>query len=282
MPVAYNLISQATNSTGTNITWTHGTAISPRGVLVITFVLADADDATAVTYGGITVNAVSGGRALSTGFGDCKIWFLGSGIPTGSQTVVVTRTNNSNTIYAVAVTFSADTDTSVSGIVLDTTTAATLTETTVSGPAGCLCVGAVNANYLDINAAVKVLNENILDGANSTWMNGSANNTGSSPITGGREGIYDFGTRSCGVVRRNSTGGGLVGFSASSTAFPPSNNRAAVYFAVQESGAAAPPLQYFPMDRVGVPMAPILTPSSLELHRAGILNPFFGPQNLPL
>lgn len=281
MAVAYDLITQATNSTGTNITWNHTTSITPQGVLVITFVNADADDATAVTYGGVTVNAVSGGRALSTGFGDCKTWFLGSGIPSGTQSVVVTRTNNANTIYAVAVSFTAASNTSVAGVTLNTTTGNSLSETTITGAAGCLCVGATNAEYADINAAFKIISNNILRGTNSLWMNNATNNSGSSPGTAGKEGIYDFGSRSCGVVKRNTTGSGLVGFSASSTLVPSGSRQASVYLAVQESGTVTP-LQYFPMDLVGVPMAPILTPSDLAIHRAGILNPFFAPQNLPL
>lgn len=63
-----------------------------RGVLVFTFVNANADDATSVTHGGVNLTAVSGGRAVDTATepGDCKAWVLGAGIPvsiTGGTTV---------------------------------------------------------------------------------------------------------------------------------------------------------------------------------------------------
>jgi hypothetical protein len=65
---------------------------------------------------------VSGGLAADTATetGFTEAWFLGSAVPTGNQTVEVTRTNNTFVSYAVAITVTAAGDSAVytSGIVL--------------------------------------------------------------------------------------------------------------------------------------------------------------------
>jgi len=77
---------------------------TPYGVLVFTFTMTTATEtATAVTYGGQSLAKVTGGSAADTANepGRCTAWFLGSGLPTGAQNVVVTRTNNTVVMYAV-------------------------------------------------------------------------------------------------------------------------------------------------------------------------------------
>lgn len=104
-----------------SFSWSHSGGASPKGVLVFTFVNGSSSDlATSVTYGGSSLTAVSGGRAVDTATepGDCKAWFLGSSVPTGTQTVVVNRTNNSVEMYAVAITVNAGIDTEATGVVL--------------------------------------------------------------------------------------------------------------------------------------------------------------------
>lgn len=125
MAVAHDDNSEShTGTTGSaseaSFSWQHIPIGTPRGVLVLTFVNENADDALGVTYGGVALSAVSGGRAVDTAHevGDCKAWFLGSAIPTGEQTVVVTRTNNANVMYAQATTVTAAADTEVTGVVL--------------------------------------------------------------------------------------------------------------------------------------------------------------------
>ncbi len=117
MAVAHDASSES-HSTGTSVseasfTWTHTPAGTPRGVLVFTYTKAGGDDALSVTYGGVSLTAVSGGRATDTAGepADCKAWFLGSGIPTGAQSVVVNRNNNTNPMLAHCVTVTAATDT---------------------------------------------------------------------------------------------------------------------------------------------------------------------------
>lgn len=89
MAIAFDKTSES--HTGTTLStseasfsWVHPSIMAtPAGVLVYTFTNADADDATAVSYGGASLAAVSGGRAVDTTGepGDCKAWFLGSGVP---------------------------------------------------------------------------------------------------------------------------------------------------------------------------------------------------------
>lgn len=121
--IAHDVASEShTGTTGStsqaSFSWTHTPVGTPKGVLVFTFVNANADNATSVTYGGTTVPAVTNGRSVDTAGepGDCKAWFLGSGIGTGAKTVVVNRTNNTNVMYAVAITVTADGNTMLAGL----------------------------------------------------------------------------------------------------------------------------------------------------------------------
>lgn len=105
-----------------SFSWTHTPVGTPRGVLVFVMTYADADYITSVTYGGSALAAVTGGEAADTA-GEplrCTAFFLGSSIPTGAQTVLVTRTNNATNMYAAAATVTASSDTAVheAGIVL--------------------------------------------------------------------------------------------------------------------------------------------------------------------
>lgn len=91
---------------------------SPKGVLVFTMNGVSATSkATAVTYGGQTMDAVSGGAAADTSTepGNVKAWFLGTGLPTGAQNVVVTRTNDTTPCYAVGFLFGGAVTTRVVG-----------------------------------------------------------------------------------------------------------------------------------------------------------------------
>lgn len=106
-----------------SFTWSHTGASPPKGIAIFTFTFAElstlgGDNATSVTYGGVNVPAVSGGRAesVNTQSGDeldCKLWFLGSGIPSGTQSVVVNRTNNSLKMWGAAISFNSSQNTSL-------------------------------------------------------------------------------------------------------------------------------------------------------------------------
>lgn len=95
----------------TSFSWSHAIAAEADGLLVFTFVNANADNATGVVVDPTGVNkslsAINGGRAVDTAGepGDCKAWFINAqeGMPRGSTfTIRVDRTNNANVMYAVA------------------------------------------------------------------------------------------------------------------------------------------------------------------------------------
>src|SRR5436853_5417968 len=114
----------ASSASQASFSWTHTPTGTPRGITVFVFnISSSTDTATSVTYGGVTVPAVTGGRAVDTATepGSCKVFHLGDNtIPTGAQTVLVTRTNNADTMYGVAITQTAAANTAVhlAGIVL--------------------------------------------------------------------------------------------------------------------------------------------------------------------
>jgi hypothetical protein len=95
-----------------SFTWNHLGGAGPAGVLVFVFNMSSTTDtATSVTYGGVTIPEVAGGRAVDAAGepGSCKAFFLGdvTVIPTGTQAVVVNRTNNADQMYAVCFTVTA-------------------------------------------------------------------------------------------------------------------------------------------------------------------------------
>lgn len=216
-----------------SFSWSHAGGGSPEGVLVFTFVTSSsgADDVTSVTYGGVSLTAVSGGRAVDTNFGDCKAWFLGASVPTGSQTVTVNRNNNSNSIYAVAATVNADASTTsvhTGGIVLVQGDATSLSEQSVTDgltggdPDSLRFAGAyVNLPNFNTSPPTTITFNTLQPGTNSTWLRG-----------------IDYGTTNIGFVRETTAGNGgrNVGFDAAGFS---SFDRAAVHLAIKEGGGAA-------------------------------------------
>jgi hypothetical protein len=203
--------------------------------LVFTFVNANADDATAVTVGGVPATAVGSGRAVDTAgeAGDCKAWFVGKDLPPGALSIVVTRNNNANVMYAVAIGIDADRDTEIKGTPSLISENDTLAEVAVdAGEVGhALRFAGVNSGLSAVPAA----------GASSTAVLG-----------------IDFGLRVIGVVRETNGGAGSrsVGFSSGT-----SDDRAAVHLAVGEVVEAAGLRHDRPQGRTPVPsdgVAPVV------------------------
>lgn len=264
MAVQFLAASESALSTsGTSFNWSHTAGGTPRGVLVFTFVFANADDVTAVSYGASSMTAVSGGRANTanaTTPGDCKAWFLGTSVPTGNQTITVTRNNNANSIIAVGVTLGSDTsndlEVNTSGIVLLTADASSVVESSPNDGSP----GTNSFRFAGLNAGFsfwndfKALSDNVKAGANSNWVNDTANGGGDGI------GIYDGGLRGVGVTKEKTPGQGArpVGFTGNTpTALPPTlAGIAAVYLAVREIISPTPPnifLNAFP----GRPLTPL-------------------------
>lgn len=113
MTVAFDAVTAGTG-TGT-ISVTHTPVGTPKGVLLllVQYVSATAQVST-VTYGGVSMTQVSTSPADGTGLTDAGMtyaYFLGSGIPTGAQTVEVTVSNSANKRFNVfTITGAADTE----------------------------------------------------------------------------------------------------------------------------------------------------------------------------
>jgi hypothetical protein len=193
---------------------------SSKGLLVYTFVNANADDAISVKIDPAGANtdvpAVSGGRAVDTAgeAGDCKVWFLGSGLPTTTTTVRINRTNNANVMYAVCATQTAGANCEVytPGIVLLQEDGTLAEQSVDDGSTGVNSQRYAGCNY----------------GGPAVPTNG-ANTSSSTAVT------IDYGARTAKVAWETTPGQGarLVGFTEAG-----SDDRAAVHLAVTEVVAA--------------------------------------------
>ena len=116
MAIAFDAFSRYStgNTTSTaDFSWTHTPVGTPKGVLV--FIVENNntpnawDEITGVTYGGVAMTALSVSPNRYTGAEDGTIYayFLGSGIPTGAQTVSVNKTANLNATTACCFTVTA-------------------------------------------------------------------------------------------------------------------------------------------------------------------------------
>lgn len=120
----YDTVSEShTSTTGSvsvaSFSWTHTPIGTARGVVVFVNTIGSADLSTSVTYGGVAMSRVANSTASDTATepGTVTAWFLGSSIPTGSQTVVVSRTNSATVVYANCITIVSlvDIDTTIVG-----------------------------------------------------------------------------------------------------------------------------------------------------------------------
>jgi hypothetical protein len=167
--------------------FTHTPSGTPRGVLVyISHNTVGSDIVNGVTYGGVAMTEAGFADDDTGELGACQVWFLGSSIPTGAQTVSIDRTESTTSVWAVAITVTAAADTEI----IDT-------DTTQQGDAN-IANPAVTMNH----------------GARSALaffggMNG-VNAPGSITDAAGQTRIHDhdFGATSGVVSRKNSAGTG--------------------------------------------------------------------------
>ena len=215
MAVAHDAATEShTGTTGWTttpdpFTFPHTPAGTPRGVLLFCFVNADEVGAfVSASYGGVAMTAVPGGEAVDTATepGRCKAFFLGAGIPTGTQTVSIDHSASTAVKYAVVVTVTAAYNTQTIGTPVLLQDNGTLAEQNVDSGAGttALRYAGLNSGLPDVPPA----------GANSTALLG-----------------IDFGARVVGTVREAAAGAGSrpVGFTSAT-----SDDRAAVHLAICE------------------------------------------------
>lgn len=201
--------------------FSHNPVGVPRGVLIYTIsyhLTTPTDVVTAVTYDGVNVPVVVGGMTVDTADepGRVKTWFLGSSVPTTDPaTVVVTRTNNNVSVYAICITVTAAGDTAVTGILLEQDDQALTEENIDDGSPG-----SDSVRYVGLFSGHSAI-ASIPPGANSTAL-----------------ASIDIGAQMLAAVRETTAGQGArpVGFVATS------EDVAAVYLAIKEAGPAAQPL----------------------------------------
>jgi hypothetical protein len=209
--------------------WTHTVVGVPRGILIFAYTNANADNNLSVDYGGVDIPKVPGGEAIDTTTeqGRCTAFFRGTDIPTGNQTVTVTRANNANTCYAVSISVTAGTDTVVPpGSIILLQNNQTLAEQSVND-------GSPGANSLRYAGIWSGLAAGAPTGANSTGLQ--------SIIIGTAAGMQ--------TVRETNAGQGArsVGFTSGT-----SDDVAAVHLAVSE-------IRFMP-EVTAAPLTPVKRP----------------------
>lgn len=135
MAVAFDAFTAIANGTG-NLSGTHTPVGTPRGVIVSVVGTVETDTVDTVTYGGsalaqVALSPITTGGATEQGFS--SVWFLGTSIPTGAQTVAITVTGAGAKVLD-CVTLTAATDTAVQ----DTTT---ISSSSVTNPTATLSLG---------------------------------------------------------------------------------------------------------------------------------------------
>ena len=133
--VALDQVTGAGPSSGT-LTWTHTPVGTPRAVVVACESGNTADSFNAVTYGSATLTEVTGSPNVLAGGegGNVSAFFVGTGIPTGAQTVTVTVLDATSKACAVyTLTAAADTE------VVDTDV--TINSASLTNPFATLSIG---------------------------------------------------------------------------------------------------------------------------------------------
>lgn len=140
MALAFDATSEGSYSTGTSFSWTHTPVGTPRGVWVgTTEHETESDDVSAVSYGGVAMTLINSVQWIGAEDGTAKAWFLGTNIPAGAQTVLVTTGTPGGAVagYAVTVTASVGNATRLAGIGSATNNVTTVDPSvTITGIAG--------------------------------------------------------------------------------------------------------------------------------------------------
>lgn len=97
-----------------SFSWSYDPGAPAAGVFVAVFSGSITNQATGVTYGGQAMDLVAEAHVSGAeDTGTVALYYLGSDIPTGEQTIVVSRNNNSTRMGAIGAAVSADADTEI-------------------------------------------------------------------------------------------------------------------------------------------------------------------------
>lgn len=197
MAVALDVVTDGGTFTGvTNpFEYTHTPTGTPRGVVVMLVQSNGADRISGVTYGGTSMTEVTGSPNPNVGgeVSNTYMYFLGSSVPTGAQTVSVTNDSTGTTWSVVSITVTADDDTEI--------TVSTITETVQADPQITLDTGSTVAER------VAVLGSGLNAPANASVLTGYTDT-----------GVVDFGTRSGKMCYEDTAASGsqTIGWTAAS------------------------------------------------------------------
>lgn len=104
MTIAFDAESRFTGTGTGNLSWTHAGG-TVAGVIVGVVYPSGANQVSAVTYGGVTVPLLAVSSKTAAEAGSARLYFLGSGLPSGNQTVAVTVSGSaSKTAFCMTVT----------------------------------------------------------------------------------------------------------------------------------------------------------------------------------
>ncbi len=113
---AFDAFTAPADCTVDDPSFSHTPSGTPRGVLVYVLSPVQSEDrVTGITYGGDTMTEVAGSPVLkATGeIMAAHLFFLGTSIPTGTQTVAITTTASTGGVRCGAITITASGDTEV-------------------------------------------------------------------------------------------------------------------------------------------------------------------------
>jgi hypothetical protein len=115
MAITFDTTSQSAAAFTTSASWLHIPIGTPKGILVLIDQNGSAvDQVTSVTYGGVNmIEVTNSSYAIGTPTGNISVFFLGSGVPTGNQTVQVNAPGGANAKRAVAISVAAAGDTEI-------------------------------------------------------------------------------------------------------------------------------------------------------------------------
>lgn len=117
MTVAFDAATDLGTATTGALSGTHTPSGTPRAAVVkIAHGVATTDLITGVTYGGVAMTRVGDAIDDTTEPGKCYLYFLGSSVPTGAQTVTVSHTGTATTKWANVETYTASGDVTIAGM----------------------------------------------------------------------------------------------------------------------------------------------------------------------
>ena len=152
MAIAYDAESNAAGSSTGNFNWTHTPSGTPKGVVVFVGqnTRPGTDEVSSVTYGGEPMARFALASDTSSESGRMYGYFLGTGLPTGPQSIVVTVSGNTaKTAAAVTMTASADTDIEDWGVAEEDQGDPTIT---LSTAAETYCAGGLHSGWGNVNS----------------------------------------------------------------------------------------------------------------------------------